>query len=93
MTRRSASSSAGKCEGASRILLREVVELLSAKVSAQRDVVVAVIPQDRGGNAVCLIAIEGALSIREARDSTRKDERWRSPVGRVLVVARDARLA
>ena len=83
--------SAGKREDASRILLREIVELLPAKVSAERDIVVAVIPQDRRGNTVCLIAIEGALSICEAGDPARKDERRRSPVWRILVVARDSR--
>ena len=79
---------AGEGEIAARILLREVVELLSAEITADGDVVAAAVILCGIGDAVGAVAIEGAFaSVRLAMPleklsvgGPQSDGSWRLPV-------------
>ncbi len=59
-------SGTGEGEGAARILLKEIVELLLAEVAADGDVVVPAIDGGGSGKGVGAAAIEGALRVRQS---------------------------
>ncbi len=84
---------AGEIEGAARVLLGQIVELLAAKISTKRKIVARANPQNSVRNRASLIVIERRLGVGERCDSARKRERRWAPIDRVLIVPRDPRIA
>src|ERR1039457_1361447 len=66
-----------------------MIELLPLEIGAKRNVVPAVIPKRASGQRARLIAIEVVLHIAKRSDAARQVETRRSPVGGVLIIARD----
>ena len=88
-----AGGGAGESESAARVLLAEYIELLPPEIAAELEIVARAIPKEGGRNRVGLIAIEGLLRIGERLDAAREDQRRRSPVQRILIVAVNPRRA
>ena len=81
---------AGKGEGPTRVLLRVLVELLLAKITAENELVTAKRGCYVDRHRIGAIAIERTVGIGERGDAAGKHEGRRPPIGRVLVIATDS---
>jgi len=72
---------------------RQIVELLSAEIAAEGDVVRAVQPEQVGRQGAGLEPIIGCLSIGNPTDAGGKLQARRSPIDRALVVTADAEIS
>src|SRR5262249_13520376 len=77
-------------EGSARVLLRERVPLLAAELESGSDIVQRNRAEDFERYAVALIGGGRILRFAQRRNPVREVERGRSPVDRLLVVARNA---